>query len=355
VTSELGTPDGVGRYNHFQGGSIYWTASTGAFAVQGAIRNEWAAEGWERSPMGYPLTDESGTPDGIGRYNHFQGGSIYWTAATDAHEVQGAIHTKWAQLGWERSALGYPTTNESGTPDGIGRFNHFQGGSIYWTAATDAHEVQDAIYNKWAAMGWERSALGYPLTDESGTPDGVGRFNHFQGGSIYWTAATGAHEVEGEIHTKWAQLGWETMLGYPITDETATPDGVGQYSQFEHGFIFWSPSSGAHDILGAIFNKWVTFAAEAGELGYPTSDETATTCGGGRKNAFQGGAVYWTAALGAHVVPGAVRTMYTSLQAECGSLGFPTGDPATLGDGGVLYAFEHGALILSPSGVVTVQ
>ena len=106
---------------------------------------------------------------------------------TGAHEVHGAIRGLWAQLGWERSFLGYPLTNETATPDGTGRFNHFQGGSIYWTPATGAHEVHGAIRGLWAQLGWERSFLGYPTTDETTTPDGVGRFNHFQGGSIYWT------------------------------------------------------------------------------------------------------------------------------------------------------------------------
>ena len=44
-----------------------------------------------------------------------------------------------------------------------------------------------------------RGFLHYPVTDETGTPDGVGRFNHFEGGSIYWTPGTGAKEVHGAI------------------------------------------------------------------------------------------------------------------------------------------------------------
>src|SRR5262249_33139671 len=98
---------------------------------------------------------------------------------------------------------------------------------------------------QWAALGWERSFLGYPLTDETGAPDGVGRFNHFQGGSIYWTPATGAHEVHGAIREQWAALGWEkSFLGYPLTDETPTDDGSGRYNQFQRGGIRWRPSSG---------------------------------------------------------------------------------------------------------------
>ena len=59
-------------------------------------------------------------------YNHFSStaslrnvdGSIYWTASTAAHEVQGAVRAKWASLGWERSCLGYPITDTAKTPTG---------------------------------------------------------------------------------------------------------------------------------------------------------------------------------------------------------------------------------------------
>jgi uncharacterized protein with LGFP repeats len=78
-------------------------------------------------PLGYPATDEIALPDGEGRLNHFEHGSIYWTSQTGAHEVHGAIRDKWAALGWQPGFLGYATTDETGTPDGVGGFNHFQG------------------------------------------------------------------------------------------------------------------------------------------------------------------------------------------------------------------------------------
>src|SRR5690606_19446547 len=84
TTDQTVTPDGRGRFNHFLGTpytravSVYWTPETGAHAVWGEIRKRWAALRWERGPLGYPTTDESRTPDGIGRYNHFsKGGSVY--------------------------------------------------------------------------------------------------------------------------------------------------------------------------------------------------------------------------------------------------------------------------------------
>ena len=193
-----------------------------ALAQTSPIDEKYLALGGNTGWLGEPEIGERITPDGIGRFRHFQGGSIYWHPKTGAHEVHGAIRGKWAELGWEKGFLGYPVTDESPTPDGVGRFNHFQGGSIYWHPKTGAHEVHGAIRGKWAELGWEKGFLGYPVTDESPTPDGVGRFNHFQGGSIYWHPKTGAHEVHGAIRGKWAELGWETsLLKYPISDEEA--------------------------------------------------------------------------------------------------------------------------------------
>lgn len=215
-------------------------------AIRGPIAVKWSELGAEQSFLGQPLTDEMAAPDGVGRFNQFQGGGIYWTPDTSAHEVHGAIRNKWAELGWERGFLGYPLIDETATPDAVGRYNHFQGGSIYWHPDASAHEVHGAIRDKWAELGWERGFLGYPLIDETATPDGVGRFNHFQGGSIYWHPDTGAHEVHGAIRDKWEELGWErSALGYPTTDERPMPDGVGRFSDFQGGSIHWHPDTGA--------------------------------------------------------------------------------------------------------------
>lgn len=199
-------PDGKGRYQYFEGGAIYWHPATGVHEIHGEILNKWQSLRWEQGFLGYPLTDESSTPDGAGRFNHFQGGSIYWHPTTGAHEVHGAIRGKWANLGWEQGFLGYPRTDERITPDGYGRYNHFQGGSIYWTSRTGAHAVDGAILRKWASLGWERSILGYPTSDEARIAGGRGRVNEFQRGKIYWFPETGAYEVY--------EISADSIIGY---------------------------------------------------------------------------------------------------------------------------------------------
>jgi len=155
------------------------------------------------------------------------------------------IWEKWAELGWGWSFLGYPITDVRVTPAADGRYMHFEGGSIYWTPWTGAHEVHGDIRWKWSELGWEQGFLGYPITDETGTPDGVGRYSYFERGGIYWSPRTGAHEVHGDIHTFWANQGYETgALGYPMSDELTAPNG-NRYSVFEDGVVSWDPITGA--------------------------------------------------------------------------------------------------------------
>jgi hypothetical protein len=135
------------------------------------------------------------------------------------------------------------------------------------TSREESHAVYGAIYEKYAALGGERGFLGNPLTDETGTPDGVGRFNRFEHGMIYWTPGTGAHEVHGAILALWESIGWETsFLGYLTTDETVAPDAIGRFNNFQHGTIYWSPSTGAFVVPSE--RTW-----ESGPIGF--SDGTA--------------------------------------------------------------------------------
>jgi len=135
--------------------------------------------GW----LGNATSEEQNTPDGIGRFRHYTRGSIYWTKQTHAHAVQGGINEKWKSLGAERGFLGYPLTDETPTEDKKGSYNHFQNGSIYWTPATGANEIHGAIRDKWNSLRI-RGILGYPTNDETPAADGVGRFNEFWGDTI---------------------------------------------------------------------------------------------------------------------------------------------------------------------------
>ena len=129
------------RVTRFSGsnGAVYWSSATGAWAVYGVINSRYDALGAAGSVLGLPRTDERGTPDGRGRYNHFESGSVYWTAQTGAWPVRGAILTRWAQLGYERSSLGYPKSDEFAVAGGVRQ--DFERGYLRHHASTGAVTV----------------------------------------------------------------------------------------------------------------------------------------------------------------------------------------------------------------------
>ncbi|TFV83442.1 hypothetical protein [Blastococcus sp. CT_GayMR16] len=165
-------------------------------------------------------------------------------------DVIGAIRDKWLALGGN-SFTGPALDVERPTFDGVGRAQPFRDGVIIsWHPQLGAFEVHGAIGEKWQQMG--REQFGYPVTDETTTPDRRGRFNHFRSmqivgdpvASIYWTPETGAHEVRGAIRSAWERSGFERgPLGYPMSDEFG--DAAHRRSNFEHGFIDWTPQRGA--------------------------------------------------------------------------------------------------------------
>ncbi|WP_052207368.1 polysaccharide deacetylase family protein [Sinomonas humi] len=314
--SFLGQPFGStysiagGRAQDYAGGTIYWSALTGAFEVHGGIRARYLALGGPGGFLGFPVTDETSTPGGGGRFNDFAGGSVYWSAATGAHEVHGAIRGRYLALGGPSGFLGFPLADETGTPGGGGRFNDFAGGSVYWSAATGAHEVHGAIRGRYLALGGPSGFLGFPLADETATPGAAGRYNDFARGAVYWSAATGAHEVHGAIRGRYLELGGPAgVLGFPQTDETATPDGVGRYNHFSGTIagssIYWSPATGAHEVYGAIRAQWASLGWERSRLGYPVSGEYGIT--GGRRSDFQHGSILW------HSASGRTEVIYTAI------------------------------------------
>jgi hypothetical protein len=167
--------------------------------VIGAIRDKWMALRAESGPLALPVGVELPTFDSVGRAQPFQGGLVSWHPETGANAVWGLIGQRWLQIG--REAFGYPLTDELWTPDGRGRFNHFRAvhlpgkpdSSIYWSPESGAHEVYGAIRAKWAAMGWERSQLRYPIAAEQ--DHAGGRIQRFQGGGLFWARATGVVSV----------------------------------------------------------------------------------------------------------------------------------------------------------------
>ena len=230
---------------------VFWNPTLGRnFTLCGRILDKYVDFGLAEGPLGPPTSDEILNPDGVGKRASFQNNSsIYWHPDTDAHQIGGRIGDKWAEFGYEGGSLGYPITDELSNPDGRGMRQAFQKDStIYYTQETDAHQIGGDIGKRWGELGWESSYLGYPTTDEVSTPNGQGRLNHFENGSIYWTGTTGAHDLTAELTTLWGALDWENgELGFPTRNAQRGPDYdptlrqtqsiFPQQARFQRGFL----------------------------------------------------------------------------------------------------------------------
>jgi LGFP repeat len=293
-----------------------------------------------------------------GYYVQYEHGAIYYTASTGPCAISGEIWRRWMSIGGPKSWLGWPTTDDKATPDEKCRYNHFalngaSTGSIYCTPGKGARIIRGDIWRKWNSIGREAAKIGYPVTDETATPDGWGRYVDFgfdgvPSASIYWNQHQGAYVISGAIWAQWQSVGgYGSNYGLPVIDETPVPGTDCRYIDFSKylslsGSIYWTPSGGAKMIYGQIWLKWKCLGGHAGPLGYPTTDELVTGDHGGRYNYFSnGGAIYFSWTSGAHVmldkVPQTLSWRFPDLVLENGT-GKDSSFELTLGlDGRVTF------------------
>lgn len=264
----------------------------------------------------------------------------------------GAITAKYARTGGPAGWLGNPASREVTGLRGGGAYQVFRGGSIYWSAAGGAHTIAGAIRSNWASAGAQNGKLGYPTSDEGRGLRNGGAYQAFQGGRIHWSRATGAHSTRGGILSSWAASGYERgVLGYPTTNEYAFSGGAAQ--NFQAGTVTWTARAGARIVAGAIGAKFNS----ARTLGNATTAELATGLGG-RYQGFRNGFIIWHRTTGAHISTAALRAAWIAAGAETGPLGFPTGDPrpttAESTATGTVQDYQHGRLAIAADGTVTV-
>lgn len=133
---------------------------------------------------------------------------------------------------------------------------------------------------------------------ENTTPDGRGRWAQFEHGYIYWTPTTGARPIPMNIFETWAELGWEAgPLGYPVNYHTVLPVAgepkIGDVQAFEGGTIYRKYGQPGYWVHGVIGQRWMREGFENSRWGWPVSNETPFL--GGAAQDFEGGRITWTA------------------------------------------------------------
>jgi hypothetical protein len=232
----------------FANGILMYNDSNGqSFAMHGAILTAyWALP--IRAAIGYLVSDEMPGARGGSRKSLFSSGGMYWSSQTGAIPVLGQIWVDYESNG-ESAWIGLPTAAEAAI--GGGRRQFFQNAQMYWrNGSARAFMVMGAILAKFLNTGGT-AAWGFPVSHESDILNhaniAIGRISEFEGCSIYWSGATGAAIVYGDIRDKYRSVGGPTSeLGFPTSDESDAPGAAApaRINSFQHGSIAWfgSPS-----------------------------------------------------------------------------------------------------------------
>lgn len=303
-TGPLGAPDGgvypvgAGFGQNYAGGKILFTPSTGAHIMQGAILEKYESLGGPAdSDLGFPTIDEGPGRAPESRNVTFSAADkpvIFWTPATGARVVRGPINAAWDKLGGSAGALGVPAEDEAYRGDVVSQ--KFTGGELSWnrrtkTFTTVPPELAEQLAglaipeDPTSAINAARRAAGGPM-GPLGAPkgpqykigaDGVGQ--DFAGGKIFYSPATGANVVTGQLLEKYESVGGpEGDLGFPTSSEVDGGLGSGSrmvtFAAEDNPVIFWTPDYGAVIVRGAMNAAWTKLDGAKGPLGAPMADQT---------------------------------------------------------------------------------
>ena len=121
----------------------------------------------------------------------------------------------------------------------------------------ESEEGNTPIDEYYESIGGETGILGKKISEEKCGLANDGCFKKYEVGRIYWTEKTGAWDISGKIYARWFELGTEWGdLGYPVSTESRNLANNGAYQEFENGYIYYSPKTGAWDIKDDIYKKW---------------------------------------------------------------------------------------------------
>lgn len=330
-----------------------------------AITAAWQAGGGDTGPLGPKSGDVYAV--GAGFAQNFASGKMFFTSATGAHLMQGAILEKYESLGGPAdSDLGFPTIDE-----GPGRAPDSRNATlsatdnpvIFWTPGTGARVVRGPINAAWDRLGGSSGPLGVPAEDE--TYDGSVVTQKFTGGQLSYDSSakkfsTDPPDLAGQLAdltiaddpvaainaARRAAGGPLGPLGaadgdpYPIGD-----NGFGQ--DFVNGKIFYSPDTGANVVTGQVLAKYESVGGPEGDLGFPVTDEQdGGLAPASRMSTFAAEdkpVIFWTPDYGAVIVRGPIYAAWDKLGAATGELGAPVADQTQNGDV-ITQRFASGAI-----------
>lgn len=314
------TPGGR-SYQAGRNNTIQWHPNAACGTSQVYIENQATAGLYLYTPYRpnqAALNNLYGSGDGCSSYGNRNFYRIFtdWFGTTQGVQP----HSRFVDL-YNTQALGL-AIGGAVTSGAGGVEQQFQKGWAYWNPSNGAFLASGAIGNSYRQRGGTSGGLGFPVATER-AESGGGSSQRFQGGWLYWSNSTGTHQIGGAVGERYRAMGGPASgLSYPATDEGATA-GSGSSQRFAGGSLYWSGATGVQQASGAIGTRYAALGGPASRLGYPTATEVAVG-NGGTSQQFQGGAAYWSPSSGAWEVANPLNAAYVATGGPSGGYGYPT-------------------------------
>lgn len=250
-----------------------------------------------------------GADEGVDMYWHPGLGSAYGIPGLLPRHSP--LRERWLAEGGGGGHLGWPLWPEVSLVGGNGgaalEFEHwvgFDNGGISWHPQFGAHVLNSPMAAAQRNLLTENYAdddlaqrLLMRITSDVRASSRGGWVYDVDGGRVAMAAgSTAAHLVRGAIWERYLALAAEAgLLGYPLTSEMPGP-GAGRYSRFDHGSISWDGTT-AYESHGPIYDYWAAQGYENSRYGYPWTD--ITDLGGGiQQQIFRHGTLRYTPGMG---------------------------------------------------------
>jgi hypothetical protein len=187
----------LGRVQVYENG-MCWTDGVHAYCIWGSIYDHWHhLDGLTVPFLGFPAMDQRRAPRDDGTFCHFKGspdhgvGSIYHGDNERACEIHGAIRGEYASNGWEYG-LGWLLSDEmSIAAPGLafgqsGALQKASRGTMYWSWQHGAHSLPLQVNTLYESFGGPSGNLGHVVWT---APDLSVRPVNFEGGRFTITGS----------------------------------------------------------------------------------------------------------------------------------------------------------------------
>ncbi|MET9020485.1 M15 family metallopeptidase [Actinopolymorpha sp. NPDC004070] len=190
------------------------------------------------------------------------------------------------------------------------------------TRVAQAVTPEAAIEARYQQLGGPAGVLGPATSPVVAVPRGYRRV--YAHGHIYYSPDTGAWEVLEPFLGYYLGLGASaSALGLPTSAAYTSGRGA-RVQNFYHSRVYWTPGTGAQSVYGPTLARYLALGGSAGSMGVPTASEHAGKVPGVRVTEFSSGRIWYSPSTGAREIRGSILAKYLRLGAEASWIGLPT-------------------------------